>query len=59
MVGEFTVLRVKMVKIWAQREYGCLTKVYIPYISIDIQGLAMSRSFGDNISKTVGVIHKP
>jgi serine/threonine protein phosphatase PrpC len=26
---------------------------------LDIQGLAMTRSFGDNISKTVGVTHKP
>ncbi len=26
---------------------------------IDIQGLAMTRSFGDNISKSVGVTHKP
>jgi serine/threonine protein phosphatase PrpC len=26
---------------------------------LDIQGLAMTRSFGDNISKVVGVTHKP
>lgn len=24
-----------------------------------MQGLAMTRSFGDNISKSVGVTHKP
>ena len=26
---------------------------------VDMQGLAMSRSFGDNVSKTVGVTHIP
>jgi hypothetical protein len=28
-------------------------------IYIDIQGLAMSRSIGDNVSKTVGVTSQP
>ena len=26
---------------------------------LDIQGLAMSRSMGDNVSKPYGVIHRP
>lgn len=39
-------------------------RVWLPnqskFISIiDIQGLAMSRSLGDNISKPYGVTHKP
>jgi serine/threonine protein phosphatase PrpC len=39
-------------------------RVWLPNQSImsiilDIQGLAMSRSFGDNISKSIGVIHNP
>ena len=29
------------------------------YYFLDIQGLAMTRSFGDNISKSVGVTHRP
>lgn len=36
---------------------GCQIKVYI--ILVDVQGLAMSRSMGDNISKPIGVISEP
>ena len=32
-------------------------KYFLPYK--DVQGLAMSRSLGDNISKPIGVIHQP
>ena len=32
-------------------------KYFLPYE--DVQGLAMSRSLGDNISKPIGVIHQP
>ena len=28
-------------------------------LNIDLQGLAMSRSFGDNISKSIGVSSEP
>ncbi len=48
-------------------ENGCPVgpqRVWLPNQSInqiilDMQGLAMSRSFGDNVSKTVGVTHVP
>ena len=39
-------------------EFGFLKNVI--YINNkELQGLAMSRSFGDNISKKIGVIHEP
>jgi len=31
---------------------------YFPFY-LDMQGLAMSRSIGDNVSKPYGVTHKP
>lgn len=48
-------------------ENGCPVgpqRVWLPQQSIinpnsDMQGLAMSRSFGDNVSKPVGVTHVP
>lgn len=42
----------------ALREYGF--PIRVPHLSKkDMQGLAMSRSFGDNVSKPVGVTHVP
>lgn len=58
MVVEFTRLKEKKGKIWDLWGFGCLIKV-IYQGKLDIQGLAMTRSFGDNISKSVGVTHKP
>jgi serine/threonine protein phosphatase PrpC len=40
------------------KEFGCQIKVIINFIE-DMQGLAMSRSFGDNVSKPIGVTHVP
>ncbi len=37
---------------------GFQIKVHFSFI-LDVQGLAMSRSIGDNISKSIGVIHHP
>ena len=39
-------------------------RVWLPnqsiyFIYVDIQGLAMSRSLGDNVSKPYGVTHRP
>ena len=39
-------------------EYGYPKNVYF-LLLLELQGLAMSRSFGDEISKRVGVIHNP
>ena len=39
-------------------EFGCQIKVNLK-ITSDMQGLAMSRSLGDNVSKPIGVIHHP
>lgn len=36
---------------------GYPIKVY--FCLVDVQGLAMSRSMGDNISKSIGVISEP
>lgn len=58
MEEEFTRLRVKKDKASDPSEFGYLTKVFF-YSFLDIQGLAMTRSFGDNVSKSVGVTHKP
>ena len=55
---EFIVLRDKEVKALGLFESGFLIKVFFIEI-LDMQGLAMTRSFGDNISKSVGVTHKP
>ena len=48
-------------------EYGQFIgpyRVWLPkkrfhFFNIELQGLAMSRSFGDQVSKRVGVIHNP
>ena len=39
-------------------------RVWLPkkrnfYLKVELQGLAMSRSFGDNVSKPIGVTHEP
>lgn len=39
-------------RVWLPNQSTC-----IHYL--DVQGLAMSRSLGDNISKQVGVTHEP
>ncbi len=51
-------LKMKTDVLQGRKESGFLTKVFI-LNNKDMQGLAMSRSFGDNISKPVGVTHIP
>lgn len=51
-------LETKMVVQLVLKEFGCQIKVFI-ITKIDMQGLAMSRSFGDNVSKSIGVTHIP
>ncbi len=58
MGEEYIHLRGKRGRILVRYGYGCRIKVNF-ILKIDMQGLAMTRSFGDNISKSVGVTHKP
>jgi hypothetical protein len=58
MVEEYTPSKIKEVVRLAPNVYGFPIKV-LTHFKIDMQGLAMSRSFGDNVSKTVGVTHVP
>lgn len=51
-------LKTKMDVQQVHNEYGYQIKVNIIVIK-DMQGLAMSRSFGDNVSKPIGVTHVP
>lgn len=41
-----------------RKESGYRIKVF-SFNILDMQGLAMSRSFGDNVSKPIGVTHIP
>lgn len=49
---------IKMVVQSVHKEFGCQIRVFFYFIK-DMQGLAMSRSFGDNVSKSIGVTHIP
>jgi serine/threonine protein phosphatase PrpC len=51
-------LEMKMDVQLGRKEYGCRIRVFYKFIT-DMQGLAMSRSFGDNVSKPIGVTHVP
>ena len=51
-------LEIKMDVLWDLKEFGCQIRVFFKFIK-DMQGLAMSRSFGDNVSKPIGVTHIP
>lgn len=56
--GKYMLFAIKMAVQLVLKEFGFQIKVIICFIK-DMQGLAMSRSFGDNVSKPVGVTHIP
>jgi len=43
---------------WSTKSLATKSK-YLIFLFKDMQGLAMSRSFGDNVSKPIGVTHIP
>jgi len=58
MEAEYMLLGTKKDALSVLNEFGYPLKV-ISLLITDMQGLAMSRSFGDNVSKAVGVTHIP
>ena len=56
--GELKKSRMRMGTMLARIVSGYPAKVY-NFRYLEVQGLAMSRSLGDNISKPIGVTHEP
>lgn len=56
--AKYTLFVIKMAVQLDLKEFGFQIKVIFSFIE-DMQGLAMSRSFGDNVSKPIGVTHIP
>lgn len=57
MEAGYTPIKMKEGYRSALSALGYQIKVYI--FLVDVQGLAMSRSMGDNISKPIGVVSDP